>query len=155
MREEYKTSVENFLQIKKVAIAGYSTNTAQPANHIYKRLRDNGYTVFAVNPKNDLIADVKCFSSLDAIPELIDGVVICTPSIVTPSVVRDCLRLNIKHVWMHRAFDEGSFSKHAFELCRENGINCVTTGCPMMFIRPDLPHKCVKWILDIGGKLKN
>lgn len=155
MNYQYKKSVEEFLNIKNVAIAGYSTNKSKPANHIYNRFNDNGYNVYAVNPKDNAIDDVKCYNSLRAVPNPIEGVVICTPSIVTPSVIRECINLGIKNIWMHRSFDEGSYSKHAEELCKENGINCISIGCPMMFLKADIPHKCFKWILDVSGKLKN
>lgn len=155
MKKEYKKNVEEFLKIKNIAIAGYSTKNSQPANHIYKRLHDNGYNVFAVNPKSNLITDVKCFESIKAISEPVEGVVICTPSIVTASVIRECISLNIKHIWMHRTFDDGSYSEHAYEICKENGINCIPIGCPMMFINADFPHKCMKWFLDFSGKFNS
>ena len=154
MNQEYKKSVDAFLKVKNVAIAGYSTNDSQPANYIYKRFSDNGYNVFAVNPKSSSIVDVKCYNSLDDISESVDGVVVCTPPEDTLSVVNECIRLNIKNVWMHRSFDDGSYNKEAVELCKQHGINCISVGCPLMFLNADFPHKCMRWFMNISGKLK-
>ena len=155
MNIEYKEQVDAFLKTKNVVIAGYSTNPNQPANHIYKRFRDAGYNVFAVNPKANSISDVKCYSSLKDILEPVEAVVICTPSIVTPSVVNDCIGRKIKHIWMHRSFDEGSYSKEAAELSKDNNINCISVGCPLMFLNADIAHRCIRWFMDVTGKLKN
>lgn len=155
MTDEYKQSVDAFLKIKNIAIAGYSTNASQPANHIYKRFSENGYNVYPVNPKSSSITDVKCYTSLEEIHEPLDGVVVCTPAVVTPSVISDCIRLNIKNIWIHRAFDQGSYNQEAVELCKKHNINCISVGCPLMFLNADFPHKCIRWFMDFGGKLKN
>jgi len=155
MTQDYKDRIDAFLKNKNIAIAGYSTNKSQPANHIYKRFHASGYNVFAVNPKADSINDVKCYSSVKDIPESVDAVVICTPSIVTLSVVNECISRKIKNIWMHRSFDEGSYNKEAVELSEKNNINCISIGCPLMFLNADFPHKCIRWFMDVTGKLKN
>ena len=155
MTGDYKNRVAAFLRAKNIAIAGYSSSSSQPANAIYKRFADNGYNVFAVNPKASTIRDVKCFASLDDITGPLDAVVICTHPNVTLSVVNECITRNIKHIWMHRSMDQGSYSKEAVELSEKNNINCISSGCPLMFLEADFPHKCIRWIMDISGKLKN
>lgn len=154
MQDAYKQSVDDFLKQKAIAVVGFSSHTAQPANHIYKRLADNDYTVYAVNNKASLIGDVKCYKELSEINTPIDGVVLCTPPLSAPEIIKQCIQLNIKHVWMHRSLDQGSYHAAAKDMCLGNGINCITYGCPLMFIEADVAHKCIKWFLSLRGKLK-
>lgn len=146
MNSFYKTKIENFLENKNIAILGYSKDKDQPANLIYKKLKDHGYKVFAVNPKSNQIKDVECFQDVKSIPDTIDGAVLCTPSVATESAVKDCAEQNIKHIWMHQGIGPGSFEQKAFELAKEKGMNVIPGGCPMMFIKPDIFHKCLGWL---------
>jgi predicted CoA-binding protein len=151
---KYKESVDTFLKQLTIAVIGFSSDKSQPANYIYQRLAENNYTVFAVNTKGGLINEVKCYNNLGQINTKVEGVILCTPPAVAEEIVKQCIRLNIKHVWMHRSIDQGSFNEKAMQLCKDNGINCITIGCPLMFINADFPHKCIKWILNITGSLK-
>jgi len=155
MNPKYKERIDAFLKTKNIAVAGYSTNKNQPANNIYKRFAENGYNVFAVNPKADAISDVKCYPSLADIDEPVDAVVICTPPLVTLSVVNECLSKDVKHIWIHRSLDQGSYNREAVKLSEQYDINCIASGCPLMFLDADFPHKCIRWFMDVTGKLKN
>lgn len=45
-----REAAEEFLDKKRIAVAGVSRDPKQPANLIYRRLRDTGHDVFAVIP---------------------------------------------------------------------------------------------------------
>ena len=149
-----KASAEQFLRLKRIAVAGVSSTQKSVPNIIYDKLKKSGYKVFAVNPKGGFIGEEPCFLKLSDIPEQVEGVVIGTNPRATLQVVTDCSDLGIKHVWIHKSLDAGSYSKEAEDFCMENGINLIPTGCPMMFCKPvDFPHKCIKWFLHATGKL--
>ena len=150
-----KEAAEEFLKLKSIAVAGVSSTKKNAANYIYEKLRNTGYYVFAVNPNaSEIIGGDPCYPNLTAIPEKIEGVVIGTNQKVTLRVVEECARMGIQHVWIHKSFDEGSYSEEAEKFCKENGIKLIPTGCPMMFCKPvDFPHKCIKWVLQATGKL--
>jgi uncharacterized protein len=115
----YKNYVDDFLAQKRIAVAGYSSQSMQPANGIYKKLADSGYEVYAVNPKADSVADVPCYPDLKSIPGKVDAVMICTPPSASASVISECAELGVKHAWIHRAIDQGSYSPEAEQLARE------------------------------------
>ncbi len=148
-------AVRDFLQQKRIAIAGVShTELNSPGNMILRKLAAAGYTVYAVNPRADEIESRKCFHDLNSIGEPVDGVVITAPPAAAESLVQDCARLGIRRVWMHRSFGKGSVSHAAAQFCRENGIQVIAGGCPMMYCEPvDTGHKCVRWLLRITGGL--
>jgi len=147
-------SVEAFLQGERLAVAGVSRNPRMPANAIFRRLRDSGHEVFAVNPKAPEVEGVRCYQDLLSIPEPVDGVVIATPPAASIDVVRDCKTKGIENVWFHRSFGDGSVSDEAVAECKNLGINCIVGGCPMMFSEPvDIAHKFMRWWLQRSGRV--
>ncbi|MCK5367092.1 MAG: CoA-binding protein [Cyclobacteriaceae bacterium] len=149
-----KESAEQFLQLKNIAVAGVSSTKKDAANYIYEKLKKTGYNVFAINPNAKEIDGDPCYPNLASVPEKIEGVVIGTNSKVTLTVVQECATLGIQHAWIHKSFDGGSYSEEAEIFCKENGVNLIPTGCPMMFCKPvDFAHKCIKWVLHATGKM--
>jgi predicted CoA-binding protein len=148
-----KETVSNFLAQGRLAVVGVS-RSGGAANSVYKKLRDAGYQVFAVNPNASEVEGDACYANLRAIPGGVDGVVIATHPKVTDQIVRECAEAGISRIWMHRSFGQGSVSLEAVDYCRENNIIIIPGGCPMMFCEPvDFGHKCMRWILNLTGGL--
>ena len=149
------TSIRDFLSTRRIAVAGVSRDRNQPANLIYRRLRDTGYEVVAVNPAAGEVEGDRCWPDLASVPGEVDAVVVATPPAAAPAVVRAAADRGVPLVWMHRSFGEGSVSPEAVALCRERGIRVIVGGCPMMYCgRVDPVHRCMRWILDLGGRIE-
>jgi uncharacterized protein len=149
-----KAAAEDFLAQKRIAIAGVSRTGQNPANLIYRKLREAGHQVFALNPNTESVEGDPCFRDVRSIPGGVDGIVIATNARTTPKIVRECIDAGVPRIWMHRSFGEGSVDREAAELARRNGIEVIAGGCPMMFADPvDIGHKCMRWILGITGGL--
>src|SRR3712207_9332942 len=86
-----RKSADAFLAHTRIAVAGVSRDAGQPANLIYRRLRDSGHDVFAVNPRADTVEGDPCFASLRDVPAAVDGVVVVTTPEVALQVVADCV----------------------------------------------------------------
>ncbi len=148
-----RESVDDFLDQKRIAVAGFSRSKDQPANMILSKLRASGHEVFAVNPAAAEIAGERCYPDLRSIPGGVDAVVIATHPDVTPKVVDECASLGIERVWMHRSFGRGSVADEAVQRGREAGLRVIDGACPMMFVKPvDPGHLCMRWILRVMGK---
>lgn len=148
----FKSMAQEFLAQKRIAVAGVSRTEQDAANLIYRKLRDESYQVFPVNPNADTVEGDRCYASLKAIPGGVDGAVIVTRPEVSEQLVRDCAEAGIRRVWMHNnTFAPSSVSDAATEFCRENGITVIAGGCPLMFF--DFGHKCMRWILGLMGRL--
>jgi predicted CoA-binding protein len=145
MNKLYKKKIKDFLQLDTIAVLGYSTDRNQPANLIYKKLDKQGYKVFAVNPKADQIKDVTCYPDIKSIPEQVEGAVLCTPAHATKQAVEECAENNVSSVWMHKSFMAGSYDAVAFETAKKLGMEVIPGGCPMMFVKPDIVHRCFGW----------
>jgi predicted CoA-binding protein len=147
--------VDDFLSQKSIAVAGVSsTSSTGAANSIYKKLKDSGYAVYPTNPRTDTIEGDRCYPDLKSIPDELDGVVICTKPEVAVDIVKECIEIGVKRVWMHRAFGPGSVSDEAAKLGRESNLTVISGACPMMYCQPvDFGHKCMYWFLKVFGKL--
>ncbi len=150
-----KAAAAEFLASKRVAVTGVSrTPHGHGSNIVYKRLRDRGYEVFAVNPNADEVEGDVCYHDLKSIPDGVDAVVIGTRPETAESTIRECTELGINHVWMHRSFGTGSVSKQAAAYGREHGINVIDGGCPLMFApTADTGHKVMRWMCTLTGNV--
>jgi predicted CoA-binding protein len=145
-------AARDFLAQHRIAVAGVSRKGDVPANAIYRRLRDTGHEVFAVNPNAIEVEGARCYPNLAAIPGGVDGVVIATPPVAAIGLVRECGELGIKRAWMHRLFGQGSVDDGGVELGRKLGLTVIPGSCPMMFCGPvDGFHKCMRWFLHVIG----
>jgi predicted CoA-binding protein len=148
-----KQAATAFLNNKRVAVTGVSrTPGSHGSNVVYKRLRERGYNVFAVNPNADRVEDDPAFHDLHSIPGGVDAVVIGTRAELADETMRECAELGIKHVWMHRGPGAGSVSETATAYGREHDITVIDGGCPCMFEpTADLGHKLMR--LVYAGKV--
>ena len=147
-----KDAAAEFLAHKRVAVTGVSRT---PANHgsnvVYKRLKERGYEVFAVNPNAEQVEGDPCFRDLQSIPGGVEAVVIGTRPERAQSTIEECERLGIRDVWMHRSFGGGSVSKEAADYGRQHGMTVIDGGCPLMF-EPvsDGGHRMMKWAFTLN-----
>jgi len=137
-----------FLTKKRVAVTGVSrTPKTHGSNNVYKRLRERGYDVFAVNPNAPEVEGDQSYPDLKSIPGGVDAVVIGTRPQIADATMRECAELGIKHVWMHRGPGAGSVSATATEYGRQQGITVIDGGCPCMFgPTADFGHKLMRRI---------
>ena len=135
-----------FLANKRIAVTGVSRKAKDHgANTVFKRLRDRGYEVFAVNPNADEVEGAHSYHDLTSIPGGVDAVVIATAPGHAEGTMRECDELGIKQVWMHRSYGTGSVSSAATAYGRDHGITVIDGGCPLMFEpTADFGHKVMK-----------
>jgi predicted CoA-binding protein len=150
-----KDAAAEFLASKRVAVTGVSR---KPENHgsnvVYKRLRERGYEVFAVNPNADEVEGDLSYHDLRSIPGGVDAVVIGTRPEIAEETMRECAELGVKHVWMHRSFGTGSVSDTATEFGRERFITVIDGGCPCMFDpTADFGHKAMRLVFTLNGRV--
>jgi predicted CoA-binding protein len=137
-----------FLASRRVAVTGVSrTPKTHGSNNVYRRLRERGYQVFAVNPNTDQVEGDQCYQDLKSIPGGVEAVVIGTRPEIAEDTMRECAELGIKHVWMHRGPGAGSVSAAAAGYGRQHGITVIDGGCPLMFEpTADFGHKIMRFV---------
>src|SRR5512134_2229757 len=146
--QSIKEAASAFLANKRVAVTGVSrTPENHGSNNVYRRLRERGYQVFAVNPNADVVEGDPCYQDLKSIPGGIQAVVIGTRPEIAEGTMRECAELGIEHVWMHRGPGAGSVSDAATGYGRQHGITVIDGGCPLMFPpTADLGHRVMRFV---------
>jgi predicted CoA-binding protein len=141
-----KEAAGAFLANKRVAVTGVSrTPKTHGSNTVYKRFRDRGYEVFAVNPNAEQVEGDKSYPDLKSIPGGVDAVVIGTRPERAERTMQECVELGIKHVWMHWGAGKTSVSGAATQYGRQHGITVIDGGCPCMFEpTADFGHKVMR-----------
>jgi predicted CoA-binding protein len=144
-----KEAAATFLAHRRVAVTGVSRSAKDHgANTIFRRLRDRGYDVFAVNPNADEVEGVVSYHDLASIPGGVDAVVIATAPERAEGTMRECATLGITQVWMHRGPGPTSVSAAATEWGRAHGITVIDGGCPLMYEpTADFAHKIMRVVL--------
>jgi predicted CoA-binding protein len=148
------SAAEEFLAQHRIAVAGVSRDSKQPANLIYRRLRETGHETFAVNPNADEIEGDHCYHSIAEVPGQLDGVVIVTAADTSAAVVEECAAAAVPRIWLHRGIGPGSLSSEAVDACNRHGISVIPGGCPNMFgATSDPGHRMMRHMLQLAGKV--
>jgi predicted CoA-binding protein len=150
-----KDAATGFLGHKRVAVTGVSrTPASHGSNVVYRRLRERGYQVFAVNPNAEEVEGDRAYHDLTSIPGGVEAVVIGTRPEIADETMRECAELGIKHVWMHRGPGGGSVSETATAYGRAHGITVIDGGCPCMFgATADFGHKAMRVVFGLAGNV--
>jgi predicted CoA-binding protein len=144
-----------FLSHKRIAVTGVSRHPASHgSNVVYRRLRDRGYQVFAVNPNATEVEGDHAYPDLKSIPDGVDGVVIGTRPETAEQTMREIVELGVTRAWMHCSFGRGSVSPAAAKYGREHGVTVIAGGCPLMFgPTADGGHKVMRFFGTLTGSV--
>lgn len=153
------TLVQDFLSQKRIAVVGVSDKRETGCNLAYRKFKEAGYSVSAVNPRISIFEGDPCYPDLRSIPEKPEAVFILTNPRVTEQIVQQCVDLGIRHVWMHclmgtkpgLAANMTSVSQEAVRMCRENGIEVIPGSCPNQYLKPDFGHSLMRMIFRTLG----
>lgn len=151
--------VKDFLAQRRIAIVGVSDKRETGCNLAYRKFKDAGYSVSAVNPHITTFEGDPCYPDLKSIPDRPEAVFILTNPKVTEQIVQQCVELGIRRVWMHclmgtkpgLAVNMTSVSQEAVRMCRENGIEVIPGSCPNQYLNPDFGHAMMRVIFRTLG----
>jgi predicted CoA-binding protein len=152
----------DFLAQKKIAVVGISDRRDTGCNLAYRNFKNNGYRVYAVNPRISTFEGEACYPDLKSLPEKPDAVFLLTNPGVTEQIVQQCITLGIKRVWMHCMMGTRpglvpgmtSVSASAVELCKANGIMVIPGSCPNQFLKPDFGHAMMRGLWRMFGFMR-
>lgn len=142
-----------FLTARRIAVTGVSrTPKGHGGNVVLDGLRRRGFEAIPVNPNATEIDGVTCYPSVSAIPGGVDAVVVATRPEHAEATVRECDRLGIRRVWLHRSIGGGSVSPEAVAYGREHGMTVIPGGCPLMFgADADGGHRFMRRLCRLTG----
>ncbi len=145
-----KTSIDNFLSKKEMALAGVSRNKKKFGNQVYVALKDKGFNIVPINPNTEDIAGTKCYPDVASIPEGTDRLLIMTPKDATSKLVDEAIKKGIKHIWIQQDSD----TTEAVKMARDADVNLIHKKCIMMFAEPVKGiHGVHRWFAKLFGTL--
>ncbi|MGB9679338.1 MAG: CoA-binding protein [Thermoanaerobacteraceae bacterium] len=128
MDYSYIDYVEEAMKRKVWAVVGATPRENKFGFQIYKNLKFNGYTAYAVNPRYKEVDGDICYESLSklpVVPEVVDMVV--SPSLGEP-YVEEAAKLGVEIIW----FQPGAESESLVEKAKNLGLKVVYNTCIMM-----------------------
>ena len=110
---------------RTIAVVGLSANPERPSNFVAGYLKEQGYKIVPVNPKEKTILGETSYPDLASVPEKIDIVEVFRRSEEVPTIVRDAIKIGAKAVWMQ----EGVRHDEAAAEARKAGLKVVMNKC--------------------------
>src|ERR671932_844424 len=123
------SQIEEFYQLKNIAVVGVSKNQEKPSHQVPKYLIEHGYNVIPVNPTLTEVLGRKAYPTIADIPEKVDIVNVFRKPEDVPAVIDDALKKKngIKVFWMQLGIHNDDAERKA----KENGIDVVYNRCMM------------------------
>jgi acetyltransferase len=130
-------SLETFFNPKSVAIVGASQTKGKVGYEILTNIVAGGYEgkIFPVNHKAEIIENIKCYPTLEAIGEVPELVIVIIPAKFVPSIMKDCAKVGVKSVIIITAgFKEIGEQGHQLEqqitqIAKQAGIRIIGPNC--------------------------
>jgi hypothetical protein len=140
--------VKEFLAQQRIAVVGVSDRRETGCNSVYRKFKQAGYQVAAVNPRMATFEGDPCYPDLRTIPDAPQAVFILANPQVTDEIADQCIEAGVSYIWMHcmlgtkpgLAAGMTSVSQSAVDKCRQAGIEVIPGSCPNQFFEPDIFH---------------
>jgi len=125
-RDEMK---KYFEEAKTIAILGCSPNPTKASNHVAEYLRDAGYNMIPVYPKEETILGQKVYRSLVEIDVPVDMVVVFRKPAALDAIADAVIaRGDVKTYWTQLEL----INNNAADKVKAAGINVVQNYCAMI-----------------------
>jgi predicted CoA-binding protein len=145
-----KKMIEEFLEPRKLAIAGVSRNPKKFGYLVFRDLKANGYKVYPVNPNADKINGDLCYKNIKDLPADIKSILILTPKKETDNVLREAINKGILNIWVQQM----SETKNTIKIAEEYQKEIIHRKCIFMFAEPVKGvHKFHRLMLKLFGML--
>lgn len=117
---------EIFDNTKSIALIGCSPDDTKASNKVAKYLIEQGFTIYPVYPKEDIILGQKVYRSLSEIPFQVDMVdIFRKPAVIANVVDAAILRGDIKYVWSQL----GLVNNEAMKKAEQAGMKAIQNYC--------------------------
>lgn len=110
----------------KFAVVGASNSQDKYGYKVYKRLKDLGFTVYPINPREELIQGDYAYENLYQLPEKVDVLSFVVPPNVSLKVSQTAYEIGYKVYW----YQPGSFNSDVINFHKDKpDTHSITTQC--------------------------
>jgi uncharacterized protein len=107
--------------MKSVAIIGASADPAKFGNKAVRAFKQQGYTVYPVNPKESTIEGLTCYATIREVPERPTKISVYLPPPVLLKVLPDIAARGCDELWLN----PGTESDEVLAAAGKLGLNVV------------------------------
>lgn len=116
-------------EVKTIAVLGLSPDSTKDSYRVAEYLKNAGYTIIPVYPKEETILGEKVYRSLSEIPGAVDMVnIFRKPDALDPIADACIVRGDVKVFWAQK----GVVNNHAAEKAKNAGMRVVQNHCTMI-----------------------
>ena len=117
--------IQKIFGMNTIAVVGMSPKPERPSHYVAMYLKENGYTIYPVNPGHREISGLRCYPNLLEIPGDVDVVnVFRRPEHVGP-IAKATIEICAKALWLQ----DGVINEAAAQLAEEAGLMVVMNDC--------------------------
>jgi predicted CoA-binding protein len=139
---------ESFWAAQTYAVVGHSTKRAFP-RLTFGGLKDNGKTVYAVDPSAERIEGDTAYPDLASLPNKVDAVVLELPKEESATWVKQAIDAGVQDIWVHQMTE----TPEALALAREHGVRLRSGTCAVMYLKRGFTyHSIHRMIFRLLGK---
>jgi predicted CoA-binding protein len=113
---------------RTVAVVGISSREDRPSYRVARYLKEHGYHIIPVNPRETEVLGERCYPELCSVPEPVEVVDVFRRSWEVPRVVAEAISNGAKAIWMQ----EGIVHEAAARRARQAGLDVVMDRCMMV-----------------------
>ena len=115
-----------FSETKSIAIIGLSPDPTKDSHKVAKYLQENGFRIFPVYPKEEIILGEKVYKNVRDIPFSVDMVNMFRKPEIADTLIQEVLERNdVKIFWLQL----GIVNNEACEIAKKNGLVAVQNKC--------------------------
>ena len=123
-----RLEAEILRKYRTVAVVGVSSREERPSYRVARYLKEHGYRIIPVNPRETEVLGERCYPDLCSVPEPVEVVDVFRPPRYVPRVVAEAIFSGAKAIWMQ----EGIVHEAAARRARKAGLEVVMDRCMMM-----------------------
>jgi predicted CoA-binding protein len=112
-------------ECRTIAVVGLSSNPGRASNSVSGYMRQQGYKIIPVNPREEKVFGEQAYPTLADVPQKIDLVDIFRRSEEAGAVVDEAIKVGAKAVWLQ----EGVVDEDAAQRAHDAGLLVVMDRC--------------------------
>jgi predicted CoA-binding protein len=110
---------------RTVAVVGLSSREDRPSYSVARYLKEHGYRIIPVNPRETEVLGERCYPDLCSVPDPVEVVDVFRRPKDVPRVVAEAIEIGAKAIWMQ----EGIVHEAAARRARKAGLEVVMDRC--------------------------
>ncbi len=124
--------IDDFIQCRRIAVAGISRSGKKFGNMVCKELIGKGYEIYPIHPEAKEIDGLSCYPDLKSLDGKAEGILISVAPKKAIPVLEEAASLGMKNIWLQ----QGAWSKEVQQTIDRLGLPVITGKCIMMYAPP-------------------